>query len=268
MATVFEFHFNPLPRRTLQFHSGEGGPPQKNNSVFDTFCFLPQTLFEKKQGNLYLVAEIKNPINNSRLVLNRLAEIIKKYFYQKPVFSSQDSFQLGLNQANDFLSDWQGDLNFAAVVIGPKCNIKVSKTGNLKIILFRQNEAFDIGSNFDSHTMAGKIFPDVIEGNLQKGDRILVATSEVFQSFQNEQILENLAQHQKPKLVKQVFKEKKKILREFSGACLLAFVKKRWFISAFFFWDNFNSKQKTVFLFAVLFIFFTAILSLGYLFFR
>lgn len=254
MANVFEFHFNPNPK--------------KETSVFDTFCFLPQTLFEKKQGNLYLVAEIKNPINNSQFVLNRIAEIIKKYFYQKPVFASQDSFQLGLNQANDFLSNWQGNLNFAAIVIGPKCNIKVSKTGNLKIILFRGNEAFDIGSNFDSHTMAGKIFPDVIEGILQKGDRLLVATSEVFHSFQNEQILENLAQHQKSKLVKQVFKKKKKILREFSGACLLAFVKKRWLISAFFFWDNFNSKQKTAFLAAASLFFLAIALSIGYFTFR
>ncbi len=254
MLAVFEFHFNPNPKQ--------------NDSVFDTFCFLPQTLFEKKQGNLYLVAEIKNPTKNSQFVLNRVAEIIKKYFYQKPVFSSQDSFQLGLNQANDFLSDWQGILNFAAIVVGPKCNIKVSKAGNLKIVLFRQNEAFDIGSNFNSHTTPGKIFPDVIEGNLQKGDRLLVATSDVFHSFQNEQILENLAQRQNPKLVKQVFKEKKKILREFSGACLLAFVKKRWFISAFFFWDNFNSQQKTAFITTLSFFILAIALSIGYFTFR
>ncbi|MDD4990514.1 MAG: hypothetical protein PHW31_04420 [Candidatus Pacebacteria bacterium] len=266
MASVFEFHFNPLLR---PFGASEGqANPKQNDSVFDTFCFLPQTLFEKKQGNLYLVAEIKNPAQNSQLVLNRTAEIIKKYFYQKPVFTSQDSFQLGLNQANDFLSDWQGNLNFAAIVVGPKCNIKVSKTGNLKIILFRDNEAFDIGSNFDSHITSGKIFPDVIEGNLQKGDRLLVATSEVFHSFQNEQILENLAQRQKPKLIKQVFKEKKKILREFSGACLLAFVKKRWLVSAFFFWDDFDSKQKTVFLTAVSFFLLAIALSVGYFTFR
>lgn len=231
MSAVFEFHFNPLLR--LPGASEGQANPKKETSVFDTFCFLPQTLFEKKQGNLYLVAEIKNPINNSQLVLNRLAEIIKKYFYQKPVFTSQDSFQLGLNQANDFLSDWKGNLNFAAVAISPKCSIKVSKTGNLKIILFRQSEAFDIGSNFDSHTMAGKIFPDVIEGDLQKRDRLLVATSEVFQSFQTEQILEKLAQCPKPSQVKQAFKEKKKIIREFSGACLLAFIKKRPIISFF-----------------------------------
>ena len=260
MASVFEFHFNPNPKQ--------------NNQVFDTFCFLPQTLFEKKQGNLYLVAEIKNPANNSRLVLNKTAEIIKKHLYQKPIFSSQDPFQLGLNQANDFLTPtpnlvWgQGQLNFAAIVVGPKCNIKVSKTGNLKIILFRNSEAFDIGSNFDRGVITNKIFPDVIEGNLQKGDRLLVATSEVFQSFQSEQLLEKLAQCQKPKLVKQAFKEKKKILREFSGACLLAFVKKRWFVSAFFFWDDLTPKQKTAVLTAASIFVLIVILLVGYLIFK
>ncbi|MDO8524340.1 MAG: hypothetical protein Q7R99_01780 [bacterium] len=207
MANVFEFHFNPLEKTT----------------VFDTFCFLPQTFFEKKQGYLYIVSEIKSKEQQSELILNKSAEIIKKYFYQKPVFVSHDPFQLGLNQANDFLSDFQGNLNFAAVAIGPKCNIKVSKTGDIKIILLRKQEAFDIGSNLSAQ--------HVIEGNLQSGDRILMATPEVFQSLQAEKIIEELSLCYEPKFVKQIFKEKKKIVREFSGACLLAFVKKRPIIS-------------------------------------
>lgn len=221
MPSVFEFHFNPLPSRSPDNRRGEGWP------VFDTFCFLPQTFFEKKQGQLYITAEIKTPDSQSEIVLNKSAEIIKKYFYQKPIFSSHDSFQLGLNQANDFLSEWKGDLHFAAVAIGPKCNIKVSKTGNIKIILLRGLEAFDIGSNFSAQPLSGKVFPDVIEGSLQKNDRILMATPEVFQSFQAEKIIEELSLCYEPKLVKQIFKQRKKIVREFSGACLLAFIKKQ-----------------------------------------
>lgn len=217
MSSVFEFHFNPLP------HGG--------HSIFDTFCFLPQTFFEKKQGYLFIVAELKRPSAQSQILLGELAEIIKKYFYQKPIFVSHDPFQLGLNQANDFLSEWKGDLHFAAMAVGPKRNIKVSKTGNIKIILLRNEEAFDIGSNFSAQPLSNKVFPDVIEGNLQNGDRILMATPEVFQSFQTEKIIEELCLCGEPKLVKQIFKEKKKIVREFSGACLLAFIKKRPIIS-------------------------------------
>lgn len=216
MANVFEFHFNPL-------HRGE--------HIFDSFYFLPQTFFEKKQGYLFVVAELKNFSIQDQSLIGQLAEIIKKYFYQKPIFSSHDSFQLGLNQANDFLNEWKGDLHFAAVAVGPKRNIKVSKTGNIKILLLRDQEAFDIGSNFSAQLLSGKIFPDVIEGNLQKGDRILMATPEVFQSFQAEKIIEELSLCLKPKFVKRIFKEKKKIVREFSGACLLAFIKKRPIIS-------------------------------------
>jgi len=242
MANVFEFHFNPLPHNRSP-QATEGGLARQNPAVFDSFCFLPQTFFEKKQGYLYIVSEIKNPNQQSQKILANLAEIIKKYFYQKPIFSSHDPFQLGLNQANDYLSQWQaptpngamvwgqGNLHFASVAIGPKYNIKVSKTGNIKIILLRGQEAFDIGSNFARENLTGKIFPDVIEGNLQKGDRILMATPEVFQSFQTEKIIEELCLCYKPKLVKQIFKERKKIVREFSGACLLAFVKKRPVIS-------------------------------------
>jgi len=238
MAKVFEFHFNPLSRE------------KRGSTFFETFCFLPQTLFEKKQGHLYIVAQIKTPANQiqtslknppptGQVIINRLAEILKKYFYQKPVFHSHDSFQLALNQANDFLNQeiLQNDrsflsgLHFASVVAGPKANIKISKIGNIKIILLRGQEAFDIGSNFTIERITDKVFPDVIEGSLQKNDRILMATPEVFQSFQAEKIIEELSLRQNPKLIKQIFKQKKKIVREFSGACLLAFVKKRPIIS-------------------------------------
>ncbi len=233
MAKVFEFHFNPL------------SPKDKKTTVFDTFCFLPKTFFEKKQGHLYIVAEVKAQTNQNEVIIDYLAETIKKYFYQKPIFSSHDPFQLGLNQANDFLNQevlqndrsFLSNLHFASIAVGPKCNIKVSKIGNIKIILLRGQEAFDIGSNFTIERVTDKIFPDVIEGNLQKGDRLLMATPEVFQSFQAEKIIEQLSLCLNPKLVKQIFKEKKKIVREFSGACLLAFVKKRPIIS---FLSNFS----------------------------
>jgi len=230
MAKVFEFYFNPLPNKKIA---------QKEACFFETFCFLPKTFFEKKQGNLFIVAQSSNISNQSQIVINHLANIIKKYFYQKPVFPSYCSFQLALNQANNFLNQeilpnnrlFLTNFHFASFAIGPKRNIKVSKIGNIKIILLRGKEAFDIGSNFTCERITDKIFPDVIEGNLQKGDRILMATPEVFQSFQDQKIIEDLCLCQKSKLVKQFFKQKKKIVREFSGACLLAFVKKNHIVS-------------------------------------
>ena len=248
MANVFEFHFNPLPKRGSiengaskykRFGFLPNNNFKKENSFFETFCFLPKTFFEKKQGNLYIVTEVKSHNNQSKVIVNYLADTIKKYFYQKPIFSSHDSFQLGLNQANDFLKQevtekdhsFLSNLHFASLVTGPKRNIKISKIGNIKIILLRGNQAFDIGANFTVERINDKIFPDVIEGTLQKGDRILMATPEVFQSFQAEKIIEQLCLCDNPKLVKQVFKEKKKIVREFSGACLLTFIKKNHLIS-------------------------------------
>lgn len=238
MAKVFEFYFNPLSSQK-KFGLFGGEKLQKERSFFETFCFLPKTFFEKKQGHLYIVAEVKSSSNQSQIIINHLANVIKKYFYQKPIFSSHDSFQLGLNQANDFLNQeiltndhsFLSNFHFASLVVGPKRNIKVSKVGNIKIILLRGNQAFDIGSNFASERITDKIFPDVIEGSLQKGDRILMATSEVFQSFQTEKIIEELCLCDNPKLIKPIFKEKKKIVREFSGACLLAFVTKNHIIS-------------------------------------
>jgi len=246
MSVVLEFHFNPLRKIISKIK------PEEKWSVFDTFCFLPQTLFEKKQGEIYMLGEIKNILPKSDFVLNKTARIIKKYFYQKNLLPSSDSFQLALNKANNFLWQWSqsnnalftGNFHFAVFAISPNCNMRISKAGDIKIVLFRNNEVFDIGSNFDNSFGNNKIFPDLIEGRLHQKDIVLVATSEVFESFCNEHILEQLAQCQKPSQAKKIFKAKKRIVREFTGACLLVFIKKHPLISLFVAWDNFSAKQK------------------------
>lgn len=221
MSKVFEFHFTPYP--------------PKENIVFDTFCFLPDNKTHKKLGNLYLAGELKNVSTNSKDLLSQLANIIGKNHYSDETAESGDTFQKCLDIANDFLSQetqqenifWIGNLHFAVVALSPSCLIKISRVGNLKILLLRDGGAFDIGSSFENPTTTERIFSNVMEGELNNNDRLLILTEEVFMALNEEKILERLAITKNPKMVKQIFKEKKKILKQFSGVCLLIFAKKK-----------------------------------------
>jgi len=235
MSKVFEFHFNPLNENC--------------DSFFETFCYLPRTRKEKVSGALCLIGKAKEKES-----LFNLAERIKNAFYY-------NSFDNALSEANSFLREKPllNNLHFAIISFSPFLNIQLSKIGEIKIILLRKGQAFDLSSNLSF----SESFPSMIEGQLQKGDKILSLTKDVFDSFKREKILERLSEVKKPKQVKQIFKEKKKILKEFSGCCFLCFPKKKRF---FFGKKNkpYSSKlEKLIISFLILVI----ILLLGYIFF-
>lgn len=212
---VFEFHFNPKSK--------------KADTIFDSFCFVPETKVERNLGYLYLVGELKNVLPKTKGILAELAEIIKREYYRLPEREASESFKESLVKANEFLASelkkentvWLGNLNFAAVSLVPGFLINFSKVGNLKILLLRDAEVFDIGERVNFAASPTQPFPNIVEGELTEKDKILVVTPEVFEVFGRERIFQDLLEVKKPRQIKKIFKEKKKILREVFGVCLL-----------------------------------------------
>ena len=218
---VFEFHFNPKIK--------------EKDTIFDSFCFVPETEAEESLGFLYLVGEIKNVLPKTKGILAELAEIIKKEYYRTPQREAQNSFKEAMEKANEFLVQetrednvaWLGNLNFAAISLTPDFLMNLAKVGKLKILLLREKEVFDVGENINFNAAANKIFPNIVEGKLIQGDKILVLTQKVFEIFKNEEIIKNLAEIKKPRKIKRIFKEKKRILKEIFGVYLLIIPKKK-----------------------------------------
>lgn len=218
---VFEFHFNPKNKKV--------------DTIFDTFCFLPETKAEENLGYLYLVGELSNVLPKTKGILIEIAEIIKREYYKFPQREVSDSFKESLEKANEFLAselrkenvNWLGNLRFAAISLAPDFLINFSKVGNLKILLLREGEIFDIGERINFATSSTKPFPNLVEGKLSEKDEILVVTEEVFEVFNKEGILQNLAEIKKPRQIKKIFKEKKKILKKIFGGCLLIIPEKK-----------------------------------------
>lgn len=220
MTRVLEFHFNPL--------SG----PLSSEAVFHSACFFPKIRREKRLGCLYLIGEIEKPNPEGKTFLIGLSDEIQAGFYE--ALKPAEAFQAGLANANNFIAKSMENNNlttlscfhFAVLSISPKCLTFFSKIGDIKILLLRENEVFDMSPNQAPAGFLSNIFPNITEGVLKKRDKILILTKNVFQAFQAEKILQDLSFIKNPKGVKELFKQKKKILREFSGACLLSFVKK------------------------------------------
>ena len=217
----FEFHFNP--------------EAEKRDAIFDSFCFVPETKTEENLGSLYLVGGIKNVLPRTEGILAELAEIIKKEYYKPSQRETSDSFKESLARANEFLTEeikkenvsWLGNLNFAAISLTPDFSMSLAKVGKLKILLVRDNEVFNIGENINFNTAVNKTFPNIVEGKLIQGDKILVLTQKVFEIFENEEIIKNLAEIKKLKEIKKNFKEKKRILKEIFGVYLLIIPEKK-----------------------------------------
>jgi len=105
---VFEFHFNPKTKEDL---------------IFDSFCFEPENIYEKRVGSLYMLGLLKNVLPQNIHFLERLARVIKEKFYSSTLVKPEKSLKNSLKEANDFLENiakrgdvsWLGNLSFGVI---------------------------------------------------------------------------------------------------------------------------------------------------------
>ena len=221
MAQVFELHFNPKLREDL---------------IFDSFCYEPANVYERRLGSLYLVGELGNALPQNARFLDNLAQVIRGKFYATPIKSVEDGLKVSLKKTNEFLEEevkkdntsWLGNLNFAVLSL-KNFNLNFTKVGNLKIFLLREGEFIDLGKKLELQEIEPyplKIFLNIVSGKLSAEDIILVINKNLFDLFINENLLTEIAKIQieknfSEKELKKVLSNKEKILSEISGICLL-----------------------------------------------
>lgn len=214
---VFEFHFNPKA---------------KENLFFDTFCYEPKNLYEKKLGNLYAVGYLKNALPQNSHLLENLAQIIKEKYYISSS-SSEKSFKDSLKKANEYLKkisergdvSWLSNLSFAAVSL-QDLKMNFTKIGDLNIFLLRKGQVIDIDQklkfdDLDPYSM--KIFGNIVSGKLAENDVIALLTKDVFKIFLEGNLLHKIAEASafNQKRIKEILNERKEQLLKASGICLL-----------------------------------------------
>jgi len=220
---VFEFHFNPKLKPDL---------------IFDSFCYEPENIYERRVGSLYMAGLLKNTLPQNFRLLNNLAKVIKESYYRPALHSSEKQLKESLKTANEFLEkvaktgdvSWLGNLSFTALSLRD-FELNFTKVGDLKIFLLRGGEVIDIDRKLrfqDITPWPLKIFGNIVSGKLAENDIILVLTKEVLEIFQSQNLLTEIAKTipLDERKLKEIFKTKSDELSKVSGVCLLIFLSK------------------------------------------
>lgn len=220
---VFEFHFNPKVRPDL---------------IFDSFCFEPENIYEKRVGSLYMIGFLKNVLPQNSRFLDNLARAIRERYYKFTLKNPEKALKESLKTANDFLEEvakkgdvsWLGNLSWACLSL-KNFELNFTKVGEIKILLLRKGQIIDIDKRLkfqDIEPYPLKVFPNIVSGKLAENDILLVLTKEVFNSFQEQNLITEIAQTSPfgGKGVKETFRRKNEELSKIFGVCLLIYLSK------------------------------------------
>ena len=221
---VFEFHFNPK---------------EKEDIIYDSFCYEAENIYEKNLGNLYIVGELKNNISQNNKLINILSSTIKKEYYSSPQRNPEQAIKESLKQANQLLENitkegnvsWLGNLDFSVISVKPLSQSKdflvnFTKIGNLKVLLLRSGDILDIGQNLEiqnANSYSSRIFGNIATGKFIEGDKIIVFTKEIYDFFIKTNLIKNISEIEKinQKKLKETLKPKEKELKSLYGICFL-----------------------------------------------
>ncbi len=229
---VFEFHFNPRLR------PASGSQAKLPDLIFDTFCFEPENIYEKRAGSLYMAGVLKNVLPQNIRFLDNLARVVKERYYTPTLHSPEKSLKESLKSANDFLErivkggnvSWLGNLFFAALSLR-NFELNFTKVGDLKIYLLRGGQTIDIDKKLKLEGIEPyplKIFGNIVSGRLAENDIILVLTKEVSDCFQSQNLISEIAKLTPfdEKGLREILEKKREELLKVSGICLLIFLSK------------------------------------------
>ncbi|MFZ3032204.1 MAG: hypothetical protein WA082_04155 [Candidatus Moraniibacteriota bacterium] len=166
-----------------------------------TFSSTGENISRANLGTLVGVFEIDDQSEDSAYIVNFLASVAKKEYFNNPRRGAVESFEAALHKINLALAElvkhgnitWLGKLHGALGVL-EKNSFHFSITGHAKILLLRNGNLADIGEGLaseESHIHPIKTFVEVSSGRLTAEDQILLGSPEILALFS----LEELAKH-------------------------------------------------------------------------
>lgn len=225
---VFEFLFNPKSKEGL---------------IFDSFCYDPENIYEKRMGSLYMIGILKNALPQNAYFIGNLAKTIREKYYKTISATPERSLKETLKKANEYLErtarngdvSWLGNFSFAALSLKNR-ELNFTKIGDIKIFLIRKGQIIDIDQRLKFEEIEPyplKVFGNIVSGSLNEDDIILSATREASDFFIQENLMQEFAKislhsplSEGLKKIRKVFEAKQEKLSEISGSCLFVSLNK------------------------------------------
>lgn len=173
-------------------------PKKESRKAFlDTFIFEPENIEEQNLGNLYIIGEITDISSNSEYLINLLVATIKKEYYSNTGRTPMESLEASLAKTNEMLADfaeqgnieWIGKLHITIAVFKNGV-LYFSQTGVSKALLVRGKNIIDIGQDLvsDPKPHPLKTFSNIASGQIDKGDKLILATSKFLKNIAKDRI--------------------------------------------------------------------------------
>ncbi|MFH1129562.1 MAG: hypothetical protein V1686_02400 [Patescibacteria group bacterium] len=206
-------------------------PKKKKDSICGVFSYEAINKQDLGLGNLYIVGEITNipkkKYKNSDFILNLLSSAIRRDFYSNPQRNTLEALESALQSANIYLTDfvkkghneWINNLHFTCLTFSGN-NIHVGQTGEMIVQLFRNNTMSNISRKFETPEIPEptKTFSNIASGEIEKGDKILISTTNISKILPSSKIKEIISSSTTDKLYHYI---KNNLSESSSLACLL-----------------------------------------------
>ncbi|MDP2734611.1 MAG: hypothetical protein Q8P12_00200 [bacterium] len=214
---IFEFAFNPK---------------KKKDRFFAVFSHEPRTAAEKSRGSLYVAGELDQALEFNARFLQKLSRILQEAYYGSPLKSGAAALKAALKEANSFLAeesrkgnvDWLGNLHLVILVFitmsEKKTAFHLAKTGGMSVLLARQGALVDVGKNAEAAGQPGKVFGNIVSGNLVPDDSVLVQSRETLAALSRETSLGGLGALREAREFRDFFSKRSRALSQVSGIFL------------------------------------------------
>lgn len=154
------------------------------------FNYSGENITTNSLGTLVGVFEVAERRDDSAYIVNFLASVAKKEYFNNPRRGAIESFEAALHKINLALAElvkhgnvaWLGKLHGALGVL-EKNNLHFSVTGGAKILLLRNGSFSDISEGLASSESSAhpiKTFAEISSGRITPDDKIILASPELF----------------------------------------------------------------------------------------
>ena len=183
---------------------------KENRPFIEILIEEPENIQHQGLGTLFGIFQIDDYSEDSSYIVNYLISIIKKEYFTRTNRGPIENFEAALHKANLALSklasheniNWIGHIHAVCAVI-EKNNLLLSQTGTATALLLRGKTLTEITEIQPEQAELNplKTFQDVISGRIEKNDKLLLVTNEIFEIFSPEEIKRSALKFTKEKFL-------------------------------------------------------------------
>lgn len=188
----------PLEKVTTEILAANGRSIEPFIKVFN---YSGENITTSPLGALVGVFEVAEQSEDSAYIVNFLASVAKKEYFNNPRRGAIESFEAALHKINLALAElvkhgniaWLGKLHGVLGVL-EKNNLHFSVTGKAEILLLRNNTLSEISAGLasdESSLHPIKTFVEVSSGRLMVDDKIILTSPELFTLLSPEDLEKN-----------------------------------------------------------------------------